>query len=180
LEAEHRRFQGEDHAITLQPDPSEWETQLCFPTAFEFMPNDHPNAAIRGMHFFTAVAHLLRAVDGVRDHDDTGCADMACLPRNEEQAHEYLGAMYDTGVRLMGDGRAFQQIQLSATAAKGMAGGSTSGLTPSHVATFFIQLFRAGARHRQKCPFDKSYNGPVKVTGSASESPAPPKTGSSR
>jgi hypothetical protein len=170
-EAEHAKFVNETSPITLQEDPGEWEEQLCHATADEFVPPDHPNLALRGMHLYTAVAHLLKDVTEIRECDDSGGADMACLIGNEEEAHEHVGELYVTGVRRMGEGRTLQQIQLSKTAAKGMAGGTPRGLSPSYVATFFIQLFKAGSRHREKCPFDKTYKGPGQGSSSNDKDP---------
>jgi hypothetical protein len=169
MAAARDHFQQQDRQIMLLDDPNEFEQLLNTETAWEFMPTDHPNPHIRGMHFFTATAHVLLGVTDITDADDTGCGQLAATHGNEDQAYEFLGTTCMTGVKRMGGGRTHAQINLSTTAARGMAGATNGGMTPSHLATFFIQLHRAGTKHQETLPFNDKFKGRSKPPGTRDE-----------
>ena len=78
------------------------------------------------------------------DHTGLGRAPME--PGNDEQAEEWLGMMYEEGVRRMGRGATFDMIQFSQVSNRGLAGMGRNPPDPLHMAGFFGQLFHAGTK----------------------------------
>ena len=79
---------------------------------------------------------------------------------NEELAREWLGLIYQAGVRRLGSGCVFEQIKFSNAARRGLAGAGTKPPDPSHVATFFSQLYNAAGasntRRRNQATYTSS------------------------
>ena len=134
--------------LNLSRDEGGWEQIVNFSNTREVIYQDHQQSHLRGLHFFTACAVLVARCKNVTD--DTGFGEAPTLEGNEEIAREWLGRIYKDGVKRLGNGCVFEQIKFSNAARKGLAGAGFKPLDPSHVATFFSQLYNATADNERK------------------------------
>jgi len=137
--------------LKLSRDENGWEKIVNFSNTRETVYQDHQQHRLRGLHFFTACALLVSKCGNVTD--DTGFGEAPTVEGNEEIAREWLGRLYQSGVKRLGTGCVFEQIKFSHAARKGLAGAGAKPPDPSHVATFFSQLFNASAdKHDRRRP----------------------------
>ena len=138
--------------LHLSRDEGGWEQIVNFANTREVIYQDHRQIKLRGMHFFTACAMLVAQCPNVEDN--TGFGEAPTLEGNEEIAREWLGRIYQEGVKRLGNGCIFNQIKFSHAARKGLAGAGNNPPDPSHVATFFSQLYNAtnGNEKKRKQP----------------------------
>ena len=128
--------------LRLTNDEDGWEQILYYPNIAETIAHNHPCPRMRGQHFYTACAMAIKEIETLQDLTGFGSGVMAM--GNEEMAKEWMGLLYLQGVKKMGRGCLFEQIRFSKAARKGLAGAGSNAPDPSHVATFFSQLFQAG------------------------------------
>ena len=133
---------------TLTENDNGWEQIINFNNTKEIVPFDHPLPKFRGLHFFTACAMAVKEIENLNDTSGFGSAPTAT--GNEEIAREWLGLLYTEGVSHLGSGSCFEQIRFSKAARKGLAGAGSNPPDPSHVATFFSQLAKAGEENRRR------------------------------
>jgi len=133
---------------TITSDDNGWEQILNFSNTMEKISYDHPILPFRGIHFFTACAMAVKEIENINDTSGFGSAPTAI--GNEELAREWLGLLYTDGVSYLGSGSCFEQIRFSKAARKGLAGAGSNPPDPSHVATFFSQLTKAGEENRRR------------------------------
>jgi len=135
-----------------------WEKIVNFANTREMIYQDHAQVNLRGLHFFSACALLVAKCDNIEDN--TGFGDTPTMEGNEELAREWLGLIYQAGVRRLGSGCVFEQIKFSNAARRGLAGAGTKPPDPSHVATFFSQLYNAAGasntRRRNQATYTSS------------------------
>ena len=137
--------------LQLSREENGWEKIVNFNNTRETVYQDHHQQQLRGLHFFTACALLVSKCENVTD--DTGFGTTPTVEGNEEIAREWLGRLYQSGVKRLGNGCVFEQIKFSNAARKGLAGAGARPPDPSHVATFFSQLFNASAdKHDRRRP----------------------------
>jgi hypothetical protein len=146
-------FQATKQPLVLTGRPYSWEAAMNFATAWEFMTDTYHTPSLRGAHFFTVVVATLNTCSRVTEHDSTGYGEIAGTPGNEDMAYEWLGEMGVIGEERCGSGRTVEQLNLSASTIRGLAGGTAAGTTPAHLVSYFSQLFRAGDAHAATRPF---------------------------
>jgi hypothetical protein len=157
-ETECEVFQGSKQPLVLSGRPFSWEAAMNFSTAWEFMSSAHPKPELRGAHFLTAVAATLGTYPRVMKHDAPGHGEIAGAIGNDDVAHEWLGDLGAIGEERRGSGRTVEQLQLSASTLRGLAGGSAAGTSPAHLVSYFSQLFRAGDTRQATKPFQPGNN----------------------
>ena len=131
-----------EKTLILTNEEDGWEQILYYPNIAETIAHNHPRPRMRGQHFYTACAMAIKEIEILQDTTGFGAGVMAM--GNEEMAKEWMGLLYLQGVKKMGRGCLFEQIKFSKAARKGLAGAGSNAPDPSHVATFFSQLFQAG------------------------------------
>ena len=134
--------------LNLTRSEGGWEKIVNFSRTREMIYQDHSQVNMRGLHFFTACATLVAKCNNI--DDNTGFGDTPTMAGNEEIAREWLGLIYQAGVKRLGSGCVFEQIHFSNAARKGLAGAGSKPPDPSHVATFFSQLYNAAGNSYTK------------------------------
>jgi hypothetical protein len=152
-ETERGMFQATKQPSVSSGRPCSWEAAMDFVTTWEHTSDARTKPESRGARFFTVVAATLGTCARVVEHDTTGHGEIAGTLGNEDMACEWLGEMGAIGEERRGSGRTVEQLKLSASTMRDLAGGTVAGTSPAHLVSCFSQLFRAGDAHSETQPF---------------------------
>jgi hypothetical protein len=136
--------EAEEMQVTSRKDG--WKTVFHQQVTTRLVGNNYARQELRGLHFYTATAKYLFENPQIRQWDKTGYGVFPAEEGNHDVAEEWMGEMYAAGVKRLGGGGQFEQIQFSKTARKGLAGAGANPPDPIHLAMFFTQLFQAGEK----------------------------------
>ena len=151
MEVEERKALAEEwfqesEEDELTTDTNGWKRVFNQKVTERYVSGHYARLDMQGVHFYSATVQYLFENPKIKAWDRTGYGDFPAAEGNHDVAEEWLGEMYKAGVKRLGGGGSYEQLNLSKSARRGLAGMDSRPPDPIHLAMFFTQLFQAGEK----------------------------------